>query len=175
MIKCLTQPNVYIKNIKNVENVLSAMMNDGPLNLQLVTDFDQTLTKYTCSDGRKCPTSYDVINNSRLTSESLSKKQMEVDQFYDWVEKDRSLSLEERLPHVKGWYEKTNNNIFKENINLSNIPDMVAEAGVELRDNCDELFNMLYHYNIPTTILSAGLGDVINEILIQNKIMYDNI
>lgn len=43
------------------------------------------------------------------------------------------------------------------------------------RDGFNELFDQLYKYNVPIFIFSAGIGDVLEEIIRQANVFYSNV
>lgn len=51
---------------------------------------------------------------------------------------------------------------------------MNANNGVLFRDGCNDLFKLLHCHKIPLLIFSAGLGDIIEEVLRQRSTYYDN-
>ena len=51
---------------------------------------------------------------------------------------------------------------------------MVAESNCELRDDTTLLLNRLNEGKIPVLVLSAGLGDLIREIMTHNGVLHEN-
>ena len=53
-------------------------------------------------------------------------------------------------------------------------PRMVDISNCELRDSTDTLLNTANNGKVPFIILSAGIGDLIREILSHQKLMLEN-
>lgn len=54
----LQQKNVSIKDVKRVEGKIKALVSGGFKQLQIVSDFDETLTKQRSDDNKKLLTSF---------------------------------------------------------------------------------------------------------------------
>ena len=75
------------------------------------------------------------------------------------------MSVEEKLPHIVEWYEKTNELLQICGLKKSMIPEMVEASSVELRDDTDLLLRRLQGDQVPVLVLSAGCGDLVEAIL----------
>lgn len=53
------------------------------------------------------------------------------------------------------------------NIHRDNISEIVKNCTTVIRDGCNWLFHTLERYDIPIMIFSAGLGDVVQEFIVQ--------
>ena len=51
---------------------------------------------------------------------------------------------------------------------------MVEQSNCEFRDDTDKLLGMLDVAKIPVLVLSAGVGDLIREIMIYFKVLFNN-
>jgi hypothetical protein len=69
----LNQQNVRIKNIANIELILSNIIKDGKEQLQVICDFDRTISKYE-HNGQKFSTSCAVLENSRFVTPDIRQK-----------------------------------------------------------------------------------------------------
>ena len=74
-----------------------AIKRDGPSNLHLLTDYDQTLTKALFSDGSPCDSSFKTIIDYRGTPEAVRKETTELYKKYYPIEKDLTIPAEEKL------------------------------------------------------------------------------
>ena len=76
-------------------------------------------------------------------------------------EKKRELMLE--------WWTKYNDAICnKTNIHVSHVKEMVKKSNAIFRQNAELFFNYCNLKTVPISIVSAGVGDIIEEMLIQN-------
>jgi len=53
--------------------------------------------------------------------------------------------------------------------------DMIGASNVELREGTEKMMNHLLKNNIPVLVLSAGLGDLVEEILRYYKVYHSNV
>ncbi|XP_039595962.1 cytosolic 5'-nucleotidase 3-like [Polypterus senegalus] len=65
--------SVHILNRKKVEDTLECFRKGGPSRVQVISDFDMTLTRF-AYNGTRVPTCHSIIDNSRLISEEGKKK-----------------------------------------------------------------------------------------------------
>lgn len=107
------------------------------------------------------------------------------------IELDPTLSVEEKTPHMAEvflliilyhqvifcllqWYTKANMALGESQVKADWFPRMVDASNCELRDSTDVLLNTANNGSVPFIILSAGIGDLIREILSHQKLMLDN-
>lgn len=69
----MNSPNVRIKNPSHVEKVFSNIINSGKDRLQVVSDFDRTISLHHYN-GKPCPTSNAVLEMSRFVGPEFRKK-----------------------------------------------------------------------------------------------------
>lgn len=75
-------------------------MNDLALILiQVITDFDATLTKFHVN-GKRCDSSYGIIANSPLVPAKLKQEAKELFEKYYPIEINVELTAEEKTPHM---------------------------------------------------------------------------
>ena len=52
---------------------------------------------------------------------------------------------------------------------------MVTESNCELRDDTDKMLGMMHQADIPVLVMSAGVGDLIQEILKHFNLIFSNL
>ncbi|XP_032020603.1 7-methylguanosine phosphate-specific 5'-nucleotidase-like [Hylobates moloch] len=75
---------------------------------------------------------------------------------------------------VSRW-TKAHNLLCQQKIQKFQIAQVVRESNAMLREGYKAFFNTLYHNNIPLFIFSAGIGDILEEIIRQMKVFHPNI
>ncbi|XP_074835228.1 7-methylguanosine phosphate-specific 5'-nucleotidase isoform X2 [Carettochelys insculpta] len=163
-----------MKSPERVRRVIAALRRDGADKLQVISDFDMTLSRFGFN-GRRCPTSHNILDNSRLISEEGRKKLKDLLHYYYPIEIDPNRTVEEKRPLMIEWWTRAHNLLLQQKILKSDIAEIVRESEVMLRDRATMFFDKLYHHHIPLFIFSAGLGDILEEVLRQAKVLHSNI
>ncbi|NWI18842.1 5NT3B nucleotidase, partial [Crypturellus soui] len=176
----LEKGTVRIKHPARVAAIIQAMKEQGPHKLQVISDFDMTLSRFGCN-GRRCPTSHNILDNSRVVSEEGRRQLKDLLHYYYPIEIDPNRTLEEKRPLMVEWWSKAHELLAQQEILKGDIPQIVRESDVMLRypghseDGFDELFNQLHEHNVPLFIFSAGVGDILEEIIRQANVFHPNV
>jgi len=145
----------------------------GPDSLQFIVDFDYTLTR-AHRDGVAVDCSWGVLENfTELPAEYHTKVNQVRSKYYP-VEIDPGLSIEEKVPVMVEWYKEANSLLGLSGVNRSWFPRMVQQSNCEFRDNTKQLLDGLLQADIPVLVLSAGLGDLIEEIMRHHGVLHTN-
>jgi len=168
------RPAAKAKRPLDVESILRRMVEGGRHRLQFVVDFDMTLTK-SHRDGLPVDCSWGVMENSPLLPSDYTSRSGALKQKYLPIEHNPDMSVEEKLPHIVEWYEKTNELLQICGLKKNMIPKMVEGSSVQLRDDTDLLLRRLQDDKIPVLVLSAGCGDLVEAILERFRLMSENV
>jgi len=169
----MNQPRVKVANLDSVREKLKRIIDEGPDRLQFIVDFDYTLSR-AHKDGKPVDCSWGVLENYRELPSDYHKKVKSVKDKYYPVEIDPSISLEKKIPIMKEWYKEANGLLAESGAHRSWFPKMVQESDCELRDDTALMLNRLNQANIPVLVLSAGLGDLIHEIMTHFGVLHGN-
>lgn len=129
-------------------------MKDGKKSLQVISDFDRTITKY----GQNCNTSCAVLENSRFVSPEIKLKFDSLRNTYLPIELDATMTNDEKVPYMIEWWVKSQNLTVSTNIHRDNVVEMVKQSKTSLREGCNYFFHTLERHDIPIMIFSAGIG-----------------
>lgn len=158
----LRSNTVRIKNINQVELILSNLIHGGKQRLQIVSDFDRTISL--CQyDGKVCNTSNSVFETSRFISLEMREKFTELRNYYMDIEHNPKLTREEKIPYMIEWWRKSFNLVVQSGITKENLKEIVQNSQIHLKSGCDWFFYTTERNDIPLLIFSAGLGDIIQE------------
>ncbi|KAK3732734.1 hypothetical protein RRG08_005899 [Elysia crispata] len=163
--------NVRVKDPQNVEKAVRTMMKDAQHKLQVIADFDWTLSKYS-EDGNLCNTTHSVLGESKRMPEFYRKETKRLKEHYMPIEFDPSKTREEKIPKMIEWWSKNHALLKSCDLTKPQISTMVSESRARLRDGCKEFFHQLHTVEIPLLIFSAGLGDIISETIKQRATFY---
>ncbi|NXP17944.1 5NT3B nucleotidase, partial [Scytalopus superciliaris] len=170
----LEKATVRMRHPERVRGIVRALRERGAATLQVISDFDMTLSRFGCN-GRRCPTSHNILDTSRVVSEDGKKKLKDLLHYYYPIEIDPNRTLEEKRPLMVEWWTRAHELLVQQKIRKSDIAQMVRESEVMLRDGFKEFFDQLHQNNVPLFIFSAGIGDVLEEIIHQANVFYSNV
>ncbi|XP_053708001.1 cytosolic 5'-nucleotidase 3-like [Synchiropus splendidus] len=170
----LTKPTVYMKDPKKVGEILESMLKAGSNTLQIISDFDMTLTRF-AYNGKRCPTCHNILDNSKLISEDCKVKLQELLDTYYPIEIDSSRSIEEKLPLMVEWWTRAHELLVEQKIKKDLLAVAVKESEARLRDGFKLFFDHLCWHSIPLLIFSAGIGDILEEVIRQAGVFHPNV
>ncbi|XP_054710107.1 cytosolic 5'-nucleotidase 3-like [Uloborus diversus] len=173
-MEALKKSNVHIKNRDHVEEVVSQFIKDGPSKLQVISDFDHTLTRIHLN-GKQCTTTYGILDQGPFCTDEFKEKSKSLFNHYHPIEVDPNLSRAEKVPYMLEWYTKSVLLMPTSGISKSSVPEMVETSNVCLRDGCDAVFELLHKKNVPLLIFSAGVGDMLKQVLQKKNLLLPNI
>ncbi|KAK6644539.1 hypothetical protein RUM43_000806 [Polyplax serrata] len=163
-IPILQRSSVRMRNPEDVFNKIDSIVSGKKETLQIITDYDFTLTKQHVN-GIGTLSSFGLLSLWDQLPEGFMNKDMAIKERYYPYEVDLNMTPEEKTPYMIEWY-KASENLWKGvQFNLSALIKLIAEKGPELRDGTVELCRILEKNKIPLLVLSAGLGDVLTEVL----------
>lgn len=136
-------------------------------NVYFVLDFDKTITAKESED------SWSV--SGRLLGEEFAKEIDELYIKYRPIELDYIITIEEKENAMVEWYSKCMHLYYKYHLTEEKLKKSVKESNLIFRDGAKEFLKKANEKSIPIVILSAGIGNVIEEFLRLNDCYYDNI
>lgn len=170
----LQKPCVRMKDPEHVEELVCKLIKGGPKKLQVVTDFDHTLSR-AHMNGKRCCSTHGVLENSQMiTDEYRVQAQKLFEKFYP-IEIDPYMSTEEKIPFMVEWYSGSHAILVNCGVKKADLPKLVTSSSIRLRDGCEPFFEMLHEHHIPTLVFSAGLGDILEEALRHFQCHFPNL
>jgi len=133
--------------------------------LCVIIDFDHTISRYVNPDGTPGPSSHQLLKE--FLKDEEREASAKVDQYYYGIEQSIDITIEEKIPKMIEWYQKTNN-FFLGVVTKEMIKQGARDSPLMIREGCKEFFQLCNEREIPIIIFSAGVRDVI-EILLQRE------
>ncbi|MFZ2038485.1 MAG: hypothetical protein WAV11_00910 [Minisyncoccia bacterium] len=162
--------------MKTIEVLLKDLLADGVDKLQIVADFDGTLTK-DFIDGQKVQSIISVLRDhpGYLSSDyQIVAKQLFAE--YAPFENDLSISYEDRLAKMHEWWTKHFDLLIKSGLKLEHIEQVATSGIIQFRDGAKEFLKLTHELKIPVIIFSAsGLGEALSIYCQHEGVVYDNI
>ena len=157
-------PSLKVSNKEAVETKLKAIFDGGCEKLQLIVDFDRTLTRHH-KNGNLTDCSWGVMENSPLLPKGYNEKTNALRAKYLPIETDPSLTIEEKIPHMEAWYGQANQLLQEVGIHKDLFSQFVKTSNVEFRDHTKHMLDHLKDAQVPVLVMSAGLGDILVEVM----------
>ncbi|KAM8844708.1 cytosolic 5'-nucleotidase 3-like [Spinachia spinachia] len=170
----LSNPSVCMKNPQRVQEILESMVKAGSNTVQVISDFDMTLTRF-AYNGKRCPTCHNILDNSRLISNDCKEELKELLDTYYPIEIDCSRPVDEKLPLMVEWWTRAHEILVHQEIKKDQLAVAVRESDAMLRDGYQLFFNHLHEHSIPLLIFSAGIGDILEEVIRQAGVFHSNV
>ncbi|KAK5616917.1 5'-nucleotidase, cytosolic III [Crenichthys baileyi] len=174
MIPELSNGSVLMKDPQRVQEILQSMLKAGSNTLQVISDFDMTLTRFSYN-GKRCPTCHNILDNSKAISSECRQKLDHLLEIYYPIEIDTSRSVEEKLPLMVEWWTKAHDLLVEQKIKKDELAEAVRESDAMLREGYELFFDRLHEHSIPLLIFSAGIGDILEEVIRQANVFHPNV
>ncbi|XP_014213983.1 7-methylguanosine phosphate-specific 5'-nucleotidase isoform X3 [Copidosoma floridanum] len=170
----LRSANVHIKDEATVLNKINKIVRDGANKLQLVTDFDLTLTKQH-ENGVPILSSFGIFRKCKQLPEFYKSETKVMYQKYRAIEIDPNIPLEEKVNAMNDWNMSAHKMLQGIPFDKKEIEEVTDRYGHSLRDRTKELFTKLNALGIPILVFSAGLGDVVRTQLRHQEVYMNNV
>ncbi|XP_068179136.1 cytosolic 5'-nucleotidase 3 isoform X1 [Antennarius striatus] len=174
MMPQFDKTTVHMKDPERVEQIICGLIKGGASKLQIITDFDMTLSKFAIN-GKRSPTCHNIIDNCKLITDECRQKLLQLKNKYYPIEIDPHLTTEEKFPFIVEWYFKSHTLLVEQRLEKDKLSEVVRESDAALREGYEQFFERLRQHNVPVFIFSAGLGDVLEEIIRQAGVYHPNV
>lgn len=151
-------------NTKKIEKIKIS-----PNNYYVVLDFDKTLTSKESLDSWMAVLDFDIYG------EECKKKIEQINAKYAPVELDYTLDKKTKEKYITEWYQKSIDFLYDHQLTKSNLKKALQKEPIKFRKGAKEFLQELQQENIPVIIISAGIGNVIEEFLKNQECYGENI
>lgn len=149
-------------NIENIQKINNWTDNT----IHILSDFDKTITTKNSKSTWGILVQDDVFKEE---SQKLFNK-------YRPMEIDTKLDEETRSEMMRRWWEASTNLFIKSKLTEKHLKEITQAANLmEFRKGAKEFLKNMHERNIPVLLLSAGIGNFIEQFLIANDCNYENI
>ncbi|MDX9970467.1 MAG: hypothetical protein RBS56_00990 [Candidatus Gracilibacteria bacterium] len=155
---------------------IQEFLSHTPEKLQVLTDFDGTLTEE-LKDGKPAQSIISVLRNTLgYLDEDYQKKAHELYEKYHSLEYDTALTLEERKAKMHEWWQSHKKLLIAHGLNLKDIESVAKSGHIKLRKSAREFLLKMQEMGVPVVIMSAsGLGDAIPLFMEHENLSLRNI
>lgn len=132
-------------------------------------DFDKTITTSNGTD------SWTILQNPSIMNPQFEKDSLLLYEKYGPLELDYTLDAVTKSNYMKEWYFSVMDLTYFYGLTYDKFLACVKYSNMPFRNGFKKFLSDLHHYNIPVIILSAGIGNVISQVLKLNDCFYDNV
>ncbi|GJQ84706.1 hypothetical protein Trydic_g21113 [Trypoxylus dichotomus] len=173
-VKELSRDNVYIKDKTKVNEIINELVKGGTNKLQVILDFDRTITKQHVNGARQY-SSFGIFEKCPSLPGSYVTTVTQLNGKYMPIEIDPLMPREEKKRHMEDWWRLSEEALIGLTIPTSEIEEVVKEIKPPLRDDCIEFFRNAAKQMVPILVFSAGLGQTVVSVLKYHGILDDNV
>lgn len=152
--------------MKYLNNNKINQLNLNKNNTYIVMDFDKTITSYDSSD------SWDAVANPKFVEQGIRSDMDRLYKKYRPIEMDYTISKEEKLKQMEIWYSECMDLYYKYNLTKEQIKNSIQSSDIKFRKGAKELLVLAHENKIPVIILSAGIGNSIEQFLKDNNCLF---
>ncbi|XP_014469233.1 PREDICTED: 7-methylguanosine phosphate-specific 5'-nucleotidase [Dinoponera quadriceps] len=166
--------HVFVKDEVGLLKKINAILQGGANNLQIVTDFDLTLTKQHIN-GTHSLSSFGMFRKSKQLPVKYLEEAKSLYAKYRPMEIDPNLSLNDKVNAMHEWMTTAQSLLKGIEFDSHEIEELAQSWGGILRDGTEEIFEKLHNAQVPVVVFSAGLGDMVEAVLRYHNALYDNV
>lgn len=154
-----------------VENKTLERINDWEdSTIYILTDFDRTITR---GDSNS---SWGILSKTDLMSDGYVKERIQLYNYYRPIEIDETLDYETKNKLMIEWWNKHIGLFVKYKLSEDVVNNAARSVDVmSFRDGAKEFLENMKERNIPVIIISAGIGNFIEQFLIKNECYFENV
>lgn len=153
--------------INNEEKLNKIKLNKN--NFYVVADFDKTIT-----EGMSIST-WGIMESAENMGKTYSEKRMELYNYYRPIEINNTISEEEKSIEMANWWNAHIKLFYEYGLEEKTLKDALIKSQLKYRKGAKEFLKRMNKYNVPVIIISAGIGNVIEEFLKIEGDYYSNI
>ncbi|GBP07080.1 7-methylguanosine phosphate-specific 5'-nucleotidase [Eumeta japonica] len=161
----LIQEQVRYKNEIELLQKINKLIQDGSGKLQIVTDFDYTLTRHKLDNGKTVHTSFGMFRECPSIPQDYKEEDERLSSIYKPIEIDPQLSVEEKTKHMVQWYIAGNTLLKGLKFPRNELKEVAEKMGECYRLGVNALVMWCGARDVPVLVMSAGLGDAVRAAL----------
>jgi len=144
------------------------MLEAGKDELFFIVDFDKTMTTCFLEDGSRAFDSHDILASCPKITWGCKRMMELLMSKYHPMQTNTRMTKEEKIPYMEEWGQLANQLLLAQSLTRGDVEAAVRDCmDFRLRKGVQELFQIAHSNNIPLIVVSAGHGNVIEEVIGQ--------
>lgn len=173
-IQVLLRDYVHIGNKARVEEMINRLVVGGREKLQMISDFDRTITKQHVN-GKPTMSSFCIFSQCTQLPSGYKERDAELCRRYRPIEIDPNISREEKSKHMVAWYQQAEKLLRGFEFRIEELEEVIKKEGTELRDGTNKMLQALQTSEVPVLVFSAGLGDTVSAVMRYHSALLPNV
>ncbi|XP_050679976.1 7-methylguanosine phosphate-specific 5'-nucleotidase [Leptidea sinapis] len=157
----LNKPNVYIKDSDLLLQNINKIIRDGHQKLQIVTDFDHTLTRHEMENGKIVLTSFGMFRECPSVPQHYKDEDNRLSSIYKPIEVDSTMSIEDKTKHMVDWYMAAHSLLKGMKFPKQELIEISKKMIDCFRSGVKEIILWSQKKQVPVLVFSAGLGECV--------------
>ncbi|KAJ8725274.1 hypothetical protein PYW07_016232 [Mythimna separata] len=155
----LKKENVHIRDEAELLQKLNKIIEGGHNKLQIVTDFDHTLTRHTLDNGNTVLTSFGMFRECPSIPQHYKDEDNRLSGIYKPIESDPVMSVEEKTQHMIDWYVAAHSLLKGVKFPRNELMDSAHKMVDCFRKGVQDMIEWSKSQQVPVLVFSAGLGE----------------
>ncbi|KFD56448.1 hypothetical protein M514_02552 [Trichuris suis] len=156
---------IFIRDVAGLQTKFERLCDETTSAVQVVSDFDFTISKYVNSTGERLWTTHDVFDQGiRVIKMELYEEVRALRAKYLPIEFSTEMTIEEKIPHMETWWRLAHACIVRAGFSRADLKTLASVARIELRNGFTEFLSWSEKNGIPVTVFSAGIANIIREL-----------
>ena len=156
------------------EGKRSRLIAGGPDLLQVVADWDRTLTTAHTIDGRDQST-YAILYDGGYLGPEYQRRSESLYRTYREAERSAVLGPPDKQRRMQDWWSAQFDLMLAAGFSSGVIDQAISDNRVRMRDGAASLIRLLSRHSIPLLILSAGIKPFITRYLAAQGVLDENV
>eukprot|EP00759_Apiculatamorpha_spiralis_P048485 PhF_6_TR43669/c0_g1_i2/m.67107/K01081/E3.1.3.5; 5'-nucleotidase len=168
-----TTSTVHYPNRDAFAQTLANIKSRGGLSdIKFIVDFDHTVSKFYVNDDGKtrCSGCFTTLESSPSLPSWMLERSDALRKHHYPIEIDPTIPRDVKEASMDEWSQKAHDNFIEVKYPRSGVADAVDHSNIQLRNGFVELCALCEQHSIPILIFSAGVGNVIEEVLVRNGV-----
>lgn len=171
----LKRENVHIRNEEDLLKKINKMIMDGSSKVQIVTDFDHTLTRHSMDNGAIVLTSFGMFRECPSTPQRYKDEDNRLSAIYKPIESDPVMSTDDKTKHMIDWYTAAHALLKGVKFPKHELMEIAVKMKECFRTGVQDLMCWSEQHSVPVLVFSAGLGESVVAALQASNYMLPNV
>ncbi|KAI5633626.1 pyrimidine 5'-nucleotidase (UMPH-1) domain-containing protein [Phthorimaea operculella] len=169
------KPNVHIRDEQELLRKINKITADGHTKLQIVTDFDHTMTRHTMDNGVPVLTSFGMFRECPSTPQHYKDEDTRLSAIYKPIEADPVMPLDVKIQHMIDWYVQAHKILKNITFPRNELTEIAKKMVNCFRQGVSDLISWSVKQQVPVLVFSAGLGECVTAALKAADFLLPNV